>query len=170
MMTLDGRVALVTRRGARDRPGHLARSRRRRRRRSRSTTAATRPPASATVQEIGAAGGRAAAFCASIDGTRTTSEMVAAVAATLGPVDLLVNNAGVASRGQTVADTDPAEAERLWRTHVFGAWALSKLVVPAMRERRAGRHRDDLQRRDAAHGGELRAVQHGEGCARGARA
>jgi NAD(P)-dependent dehydrogenase (short-subunit alcohol dehydrogenase family) len=40
----------------------------------------------------------------------------------------------MASRGQNVADTDPAEPDRLWRTHVFGAWALSKLVIPDMRD------------------------------------
>jgi 3-oxoacyl-[acyl-carrier protein] reductase len=87
----------------------------------------------ATVAEIVAAGGRAAAFVASIDRYEDDEQMVAAVREQLGPVDLLVNNAGVASRGQTVADTDPSEPDRLWRTHVFGAWALSKLVLPDMR-------------------------------------
>ena len=50
--------------------------------------------------------------------------MVAAVREQLGPVDLLVNNAGIGSRGLSVADTDPEEPDRLWRTHAFGAWAL----------------------------------------------
>jgi 3-oxoacyl-[acyl-carrier protein] reductase len=89
--------------------------------------------ARATVDEITAAGGRAAAFAASIDQYDADEQMVAAVREQLGPVDLLVNNAGVASRGQTVADTDPSEPDRLWHTHVFGAWALSKLVLPDMR-------------------------------------
>jgi 3-oxoacyl-[acyl-carrier protein] reductase len=89
--------------------------------------------ARATVDEITAAGGRAAAFAASIDQYDADEQMVAAVREQLGPVDLLVNNAGVASRGLTVADTDPSEPDRLWRTHVFGAWALSKLVLPDMR-------------------------------------
>jgi NAD(P)-dependent dehydrogenase (short-subunit alcohol dehydrogenase family) len=89
--------------------------------------------ARATVDEITAAGGRAAAFPASIDQYDADEQMVAAVREHLGPVDLLVNNAGVASRGLTVADTDPSEPDRLWRTHVFGAWALSKLVLPDMR-------------------------------------
>ncbi len=131
-MTLDGRVALVTGGGrgigraialglAADGAAVAVNYRR------------DEAAASATVQEILAGGGRAAAFCASIDDYAADEEMVAAVAAALGPVDLLVNNAGVASRGQTVADTEPAEVERLWRTHVFGAWALSKLVVPGMR-------------------------------------
>ena len=89
--------------------------------------------ARATVDEIHAAGGRAAAFVASVEHYDADEQMVAAVREELGAVDLLVNNAGVASRGLTVADTDPSEPDRLWRTHVFGAWALSKLVLPDMR-------------------------------------
>jgi len=89
--------------------------------------------ARATVAEIIAAGGRAGAFAASVDVYEDDERMVAAVREELGPVDLLVNNAGVASRGLTVADTEPFEPDRLWRTHAFGAWALSKLVIPDMR-------------------------------------
>jgi Dehydrogenases with different specificities (related to short-chain alcohol dehydrogenases) len=94
--------------------------------------------ARATVDEITAAGGRAAAFLASIDNYEDDEKMVAAVREQLGPVDLLVNNAGIGSRGLTVADTDPAEPDRLWRTHAYGAWALSKLVLPDMRHAERG--------------------------------
>ncbi|MDQ1466961.1 MAG: hypothetical protein QOH10_1376 [Actinomycetota bacterium] len=92
----------------------------------------------ATVDEITAAGGRAHAFAASVDRFDDDEQMVDAVREQLGPIDLLVNNAGVASRGLTVADTDPSEPDRLWRTHVFGAWALSKLVLPDMRKAARG--------------------------------
>ena len=64
--------------------------------------------------------------------------MVDAAVADLGPIDILVNNAGVASRGQTVADTDPAEMDRLIGTHTVGTWAMSKLVLPSMRTRPRG--------------------------------
>jgi NAD(P)-dependent dehydrogenase (short-subunit alcohol dehydrogenase family) len=87
-----------------------------------------------TVAAIVAAGGRAEAFAGSVDDYEHDERIVDQVRATLGPIDLLVNNAGVSSRGQSVADTDPAEPDKLWRTHVFGAWALSKLVIPEMRE------------------------------------
>src|SRR3954471_541732 len=60
--------------------------------------------ARATVDEIVAVGGRAGAVAASVDSYEDDDRMVAAVRDELGPVDLLVNNAGVASRGQTVAD------------------------------------------------------------------
>jgi len=59
--------------------------------------------------------------------------MVAAVLADFGKIDILINNAGIASRGQAVADTDPAEMERVVRIHAFGPHYLCKLVVPHMR-------------------------------------
>ena len=52
-----------------------------------------------------------------------------------GPVDLLVHNAGIASRGLDVAHTEPAEIERLFRTHALGAFVLCKHLVPQMRDR-----------------------------------
>ena len=58
--------------------------------------------------------------------------------ADFGHVDILVHSAGIASRGQSVADTDPAEIEKLWRTHAFGAFAFAKLVLPSMRAQPRG--------------------------------
>lgn len=91
-----------------------------------------------TVADVEALGRRAVACAASVDDYEQCQAMVATVVDELGPVDILVNNAGVASRGHSVVDTDPAEVDRLWRTHAFGAWACSKLVLPAMRERPRG--------------------------------
>ena len=91
-----------------------------------------------TVSEIEKLGRRARAYAASVDDYAQCEAMVGAVIADLGHVDLLVNNAGNASRGQTVADTDPAELERVVRTHAFGAWSCSKLVLPSMRTRPRG--------------------------------
>ncbi|MFN8639162.1 MAG: SDR family oxidoreductase [Dehalococcoidia bacterium] len=51
----------------------------------------------------------------------------------LGKVDILINNAGIASRGNAVVDTDPAEMERVVRTHAFGSFNMSQLLVPQMR-------------------------------------
>ena len=64
--------------------------------------------------------------------------MVDAVVKDFGFVDILVNNAGIASRGQTVKNTDPAEFERVVRTHAFGAWYLCHLAIPSMRTRPRG--------------------------------
>ena len=66
--------------------------------------------------------------------------MVDQVEAELGPVSILVNNAGIASRGLAVADTTAEELARVMGTHAFAAHALSKRVVPAMR----GQDRGDI--------------------------
>lgn len=86
------------------------------------------------VQAIEAAGGSARAYAASVDDNDQNAEMVAAIEADLGPIGILVNNAGIASRGMSVVDTDPAELERVVRTHALGPHFLSKLVIPKMRE------------------------------------
>jgi NAD(P)-dependent dehydrogenase (short-subunit alcohol dehydrogenase family) len=94
--------------------------------------------AAETVHEIEQLGRRAVAVAASVDDFEQCDAMVATVLGALGKVDILVNNAGVASRGHGVATTEPAELDRVLRTHAFGAWACSKLVLPSMREQRRG--------------------------------
>jgi 3-oxoacyl-[acyl-carrier protein] reductase len=91
-----------------------------------------------TVAAIEKLGRRAVAYAASVDEFAQCESMVASILADFGYVDILVNNAGNASRGQTVADTDPAELERVVKTHAFGAWSCSKLVLPSMRARPRG--------------------------------
>jgi 3-oxoacyl-[acyl-carrier protein] reductase len=91
-----------------------------------------------TLADIQKLGRQAAKYHASVDSWGEDEAMVNAVLADFGGVDILVNNAGIASRGHSVVDTDPAEFERVWRTHAFGSFALSKLVLPSMRERPRG--------------------------------
>lgn len=63
---------------------------------------------------------------------------VEAFGAALGPVDVLVNNAGESQSGPL--EELPAEAlDRLFRTNVLGPVRLTQLVLPGMRERRSGR-------------------------------
>ncbi len=91
-----------------------------------------------TAKAIEALGRRALAVQASVDDFEADRAMVERVGAELGPIDILVHNAGLASRGHSVAKTDPEELERVLRTHAFGPHFLSKLVVPAMRKRPRG--------------------------------
>lgn len=94
--------------------------------------------AAETVAEIERRGRRAVAYQAAVESLEDGQSMVTSVLREFGHVDILVNNAGIASRGQSVADTDPAEMERVVRIHAFGAYYLSKLVLPAMRTRPRG--------------------------------
>jgi len=91
-----------------------------------------------TAAAIERLGRRARAFRASVDTWAEDQAMVEQVLAEFGHVDILVNNAGLASRGQSVADTDPAELERVVRTHAFAPHYLAKLLLPSMRTRPRG--------------------------------
>ena len=93
--------------------------------------------AAAAVASIESAGGVARAYSASVDDADAMAAMVESITGDLGPVDLLVCNAGIASRGQSVADTDPAELLRVISTHAIGAHHAARLVLPGMRQ--AGR-------------------------------
>ncbi|MCB1740519.1 MAG: SDR family oxidoreductase [Gammaproteobacteria bacterium] len=89
--------------------------------------------AAAVVSTIEAMGRRARAYPASVDDFEADARMIAAIEADLGPIGILVNNAGIASRGQSVVDTEPRELARVLGTHAFAAHYLSKLVIPRMR-------------------------------------
>ena len=90
--------------------------------------------AASAVAEIEATGSKARAYKGSVDNLEEVTAMVAQIAQDMGKIGILVNNAGIASRGQSVADTEPAEMERVLGVHAFGPYYLSKLVIPMMRE------------------------------------
>ncbi len=94
--------------------------------------------AASTVQAIEALGRRAVAYRAAVDDPAATEALAASVLSDFGHVDVLVCNAGIASRGHTVVDTDPDEVERLMRTHAMSAFVLCRRLVPSMRERPRG--------------------------------
>jgi NAD(P)-dependent dehydrogenase (short-subunit alcohol dehydrogenase family) len=91
-----------------------------------------------TVAEIEKLGRRAIAVQASVDSLADDERMVAEVVAEFGFVDILVNNGGIASKGRSVASTDPDEMERVVRTHAIGPHHLCRLVLPTMRQRERG--------------------------------
>ncbi len=91
-----------------------------------------------TVAAIHAAGGEASAFQASVDDADACAAMIEAVVAQFGGLDILVCNAGIASRGYSVADTDPAEMMRVVAAHAFGPHHLARLAMPHMRARGRG--------------------------------
>ncbi len=63
---------------------------------------------------------------------------VAGIEKTVGPVDVLINNAGYGHEG-TLEESPIEEMRRQFEVNVFGAVAMMKAVLPFMRRRRAGR-------------------------------
>jgi NAD(P)-dependent dehydrogenase (short-subunit alcohol dehydrogenase family) len=63
--------------------------------------------------------------------------VVAEAEATVGPIDVLVNNAGYGHEG-VMEESPLAEMRRQFDVNVFGAVAMMKAVVPYMRKRRHG--------------------------------
>ena len=90
--------------------------------------------AAETVAEIQALGRKAKAYQASVAEEEASTAMVAAIEADFGPMSILINNAGIASRGRSVADTDAAEVEKLLAIHAVGAHRLSRLALPQLRQ------------------------------------
>ncbi len=86
------------------------------------------------VAEIGAIGRKAKAYGASVDDFAQCEAMVKMVANDFDGLSILVNNAGIASRGQSVADTDPKEFERVMRVHAFAPHFMSKCAIPHLRK------------------------------------
>lgn len=103
-----------------------------------------RESADATVQAIEQAGGVARAYEGSVDDADACASIVEAVVADFGGLDTLVCNAGIASRGQSVVDTDPAEMIRVVATHAFGPHHLARVALPHMRARAADSGRGDI--------------------------
>ncbi|OJY42600.1 MAG: oxidoreductase [Pseudonocardia sp. 73-21] len=86
-----------------------------------------------TVSAVERAGGTARAYRAAIGDSDAVAAMVDAVRTDLGPVDLLVSNAGTASRGTAIADTGEDEYLRLLRVHTLGPLELVRLLLPDLR-------------------------------------
>jgi NAD(P)-dependent dehydrogenase (short-subunit alcohol dehydrogenase family) len=97
-----------------------------------------RESADATIAAIETMGRRAVGYQADADDLDAVSAMADSVLADFDHVDVVVHSAGIASRGQSITETDPAEIERLIRVHALSAFVLCQRLVPQMRERPRG--------------------------------
>ncbi len=88
--------------------------------------------------DIVAAGGRAQAFACDITVRDQVDAAVAAASAALGPVDVLVNNAGW-DIFKPFTKTTPAQWESLIAINLVGALHMHHAVLPEMVARRSGR-------------------------------
>jgi 3-oxoacyl-[acyl-carrier protein] reductase len=94
--------------------------------------------AETAAAEIAAAGGRVIAIQTDVADSDAVVRMVARVEAELGPVSILVNNAGT-SLPATLDSYDPAAMARMRRVNVDGVIHTIRAVAPDMQERGYGR-------------------------------
>ena len=92
-----------------------------------------------TVTEIEAAGGRAVAVPTDVAHRPAVDALVAEVERRLGPVDVLVNNAGIGGPFGPFADTDPDAWWRCLEVNLRGPALCARAVLPGMLLRRRGR-------------------------------
>ena len=67
----------------------------------------------------------------------TNPESIAAAIEAAGPIDALVNNAGIGTVGAFEA-TPMAQVRKLFETNTFGAMAMMQAVIPGFRAQRSG--------------------------------
>ena len=72
-----------------------------------------------------------------VDLDQSVSETIAAIVKSHGPIDVLVNNAGVEGRG-SVEELPLAEFRAIMETNYFGALRCIQALVPQMRQRGSG--------------------------------
>jgi 3-oxoacyl-[acyl-carrier protein] reductase len=94
--------------------------------------------AEALVARIKSSGGRAIAVAADVSHSVAVTGMVERIARELGPIDILINNAGIAIvRG--VDDLTEDDFDRTILVNLKSAFLCIQAVLPAMRARRWGR-------------------------------
>ncbi len=94
--------------------------------------------ARAVANEIASAGGRALAAAADVSDLAAVEAAARTVEQALGPVDVLVNNAGW-ERMALFVESDPALWDRLIAVNYRGALNVTRTLLPGMIERRRGR-------------------------------
>lgn len=94
--------------------------------------------AAETVEAIRSRGGSASAYQAAVEDADADAVMVEAIMNDFGRLDTFVHSAGVASRGRSVADTDPTEVARLLGVHAVGAHHVARLAIPHIRQQERG--------------------------------
>ncbi len=98
----------------------------------------TPPGLVATENTIKEAGGKAFTIPADVSDALAVEELVEETERRLGPIDVLVNNAGTVERA-LVVETDEATWDHVLDTNLKGPFLCTRTVLPSMVERGRGR-------------------------------
>jgi 3-oxoacyl-[acyl-carrier protein] reductase len=100
-----------------------------------AVSARTREEVEEVAREIGGH-----AVVADVSSPGDAEAMVAEIERELGPIDLLVNNAGIAGwEVEPAWEASPQDWWRVFETNVLGPFLVSRAVIPGMIERGGGR-------------------------------
>lgn len=93
--------------------------------------------ADAVCSKIAAAGGTARAYTCDVADSHAVADMIDAIRSQLGPISVLVNNAGIAQQRLFTEITDD-DWKKMMAVHVDGAFYCSRAVLPDMIRERCG--------------------------------
>ena len=91
-----------------------------------------------TVGTLEGLGRKAAAVKADITQAGEVEELVKHAVDLLGGLDIVAVNAGIASRGNSVRDTEPDEFQRVVSTNLFGAFYTAKYAARQLHDQGTG--------------------------------
>lgn len=89
------------------------------------------------AKEIEASGGRAIAVTSDVSDRVQIERMIDTVTSDVGPIDVLVNNAGIGFHADALTLQD-SEWNRLFGINLEGVWMTSQIVGRGMTQRRSG--------------------------------
>ena len=104
-----------------------------------AVTARSEDQVHATVAAITSVGGRAVGIPADITDRAAVDSLIAETERQLGPVDLLINNAGASAALGPFWEVDPDEWWQVVETNLRGVMLPTRAVLPGMIERQHGR-------------------------------
>ncbi len=135
-MKLDGKVALIT--GGGRGIGRAMALRFAREGAAVMVTSRTVSELERVVQEIVRSGGKAASIAGDVAREGDVQTIVTATRSRFGPVDVLVNNAGIYGPVDIVENISPQDFEQVLAVNLHSAFLFIRLVLPEMKKRKGG--------------------------------
>ncbi|PVY38718.1 3-ketoacyl-ACP reductase [Pontibacter virosus] len=89
------------------------------------------------AEEVMRLGVKASVATADVTDIESVNAAVKHIGSELGPIDILINNAGIAKFGKFL-ELDPADWENIIRVNLMGVYYMTRAVLPEMIERQTG--------------------------------